>query len=132
MKTFTLEFTPEIAREMLPTLERQHRQLVNLAAVVEKQIEAIRKELRPKTEDAEEVFAQSNLARVSHTQTGRAKKGETEKVVSDFLRQVNGAGTTMSTITKRTGTKYGSVRRILKNFLQKGAVTTKDNLWFWN
>jgi hypothetical protein len=131
MKTIHLELSPEMAKQMLPALERQQNLLQDQADKIGEQIKAIQRELRPSNNGHAELFS-PKVTPPSQTKGGRAKKGETEKVVLEYLRQVNGQGTSLSAISKNTGAKYSSVRRILQVFLTKETVTEKDGLWFIN
>lgn len=72
------------------------------------------------------------MAALTMTPTGRVKRGETEKVVADFLRNRNGSGASIQEVVAATKTKYGTVRRILHNFAKEKSVTqASDSRWHW-
>lgn len=66
------------------------------------------------------------------TPTGRVPRGQSEALITQFLKQRNGAGALISEIIEGTGTKYGTVHRVLKLLKNQGqASQTVDSRWHW-
>ena len=76
MKTITLELTQDVAKQMLPTLERQQRQLLDQAAAIGTQIDLIQKGLRKP--EPEELFI-PKLPRVAADEARSGEKGRNGK-----------------------------------------------------
>jgi hypothetical protein len=66
------------------------------------------------------------------TLSGRIKKGESERLISNFLKNRNGSGATVKEVTKATSTTYGTARRILRLFVETGKAVEKSGSFRWN
>src|SRR5271166_4898080 len=101
MTTINLELTEESAREMLPILERQKACLLTKVETLAKQINQIRAGiglqkyhsiLQPPDFVSAPSFdppQASELLKVPKTPHGRIKKGQSKKVIVDFLKKRN-------------------------------------------
>lgn len=66
------------------------------------------------------------------TSSGRAKRGELEKMVINYLVHRNGNGGTTPSIASGIGARYGSTYRVLDILAHQGKVKRHNDLWFWN
>lgn len=69
------------------------------------------------------------------TANGRVKRGQSEEILTQFLKAQNGKGATIREINRATGTKYGTTLRLLNIFRDKGWVKrvgdSRDSRWSW-
>ena len=69
---------------------------------------------------------------VEKTEKGRVPRGQTRKLVENFLRARNVVGATITETAGATGTKYPTVRRIIKELQEIDAVHEgKESHWHW-
>ena len=124
MKLITVEMAQEYAERLLPIL-REERERLDLQI---RRIEAsIERANAPKPDPAPGQF---QLVAPSRSSGGkRAKKGESEKLIMDYLRSIapkKAAAKEISTVTK---TAYGTVLRILRNLKKGGNAASHKRLW---
>jgi hypothetical protein len=134
MKTINLELTEESARAMLPILEQQHAEMQTKLNALLKQIVRIKEGLDTPSFSSLIGLSPQVIDRVEQilkTPHGRIKKGQSQKLIADFLKNRNGSGATIKEITAEAGTVYGTTRRVLKGFQDKHKATVKDGLWAW-
>ena len=75
---------------------------------------------------------QDSLNAISLTAKGRVKHGDSQRVIEDFLKKSNGAGTTTQSVCDATSTKYGTVYRILTKLEKDGSVSRDGSNWKWS
>jgi len=130
-----VEVTEESAPEFLTILERQRRALIDRVSALSKQIKALKQSFGLGPEyTRSSIIGPPNpqpIVRIEKTPHGRIKKGQSEKLVSDFLKNRNGSGATIKEITAESGTKYGTTRRILNHLKDEDRVQEKSGLWTW-
>ena len=61
----------------------------------------------------------------------RVAKGETERLVKEYLQSLNGKPVGVKEISNATHTKYGSCVRILRGLAEKNQVLSNKRLWKW-
>lgn len=77
-------------------------------------------------------FPDDNIGRIfGTTPSGRVPRGKTRVVVEGFLKTRNGNGATIPEIAEATGTKYPTVRRIIKELEDSFDVYEEDSRWHW-
>jgi predicted transcriptional regulator len=132
MKTIHLEVTEAEAREMLDKLELEHGEILLKVHALEERMNRIKKGLGITREsnimpdgDRLTIEGPSKLK----TPSGRIKKGQSERIILEFLAKRNGNGATIKEITSETGTVYGTVRRVLEKLKDKSIVNEDGGLW---
>jgi DNA invertase Pin-like site-specific DNA recombinase len=126
MKTITVELSEEVLAEILPILERKE-QLLHM------QVAKIRAGLAGHAPENGRDNNQMPLRVVPEkTASGRAKKGESEKLIVDYLKSTGGHGAAVKEIAASTKAAYGSCIRILRKLKQQGDVNSRKRLWYWN
>ncbi len=69
---------------------------------------------------------------VARTPQGRTRRGESERLTRDFLKQRNGDGATVKEISDATGLKYPTVHRQVKLLREAGYAASDENRkWHW-
>ena len=63
------------------------------------------------------------------TDGGRAKRGESGKIIAAKLSELNGAGATTWDLVLSTGTKYSTVRRVLLEMQQSELAVEHNGRW---
>lgn len=133
--TIKLELSPEIAAKVLPLLEQEYAQLglqiqriknwQNREKEIEKEVEDGRepKRIDPTTERT------LPLETPPKTESGRSKRGETRRLILDYLERMDGKSVGVKEISDATGTKYGSCTRILRDLKEEGLATSRKRLW---
>jgi hypothetical protein len=81
----------------------------------------------------EDVFSATHATPLgARTEKGRVPHGQTRILVENFLRSRNGAGATTNETVIATGTKYPTVRRILKELKESNmAFEGGHSIWHW-
>ena len=119
MDTITLEIPRDEAEKILPFFESRRAKLLSELKAVEAQIGAIKGDAKPMP-----------TAEAATNGGERAKKGETKKLVTDYLRSLPGlGGDSISNIAKRSGASYTSTYRTLQAMKKGGEVNLKNHLW---
>jgi hypothetical protein len=133
MQTITLQISTEAAEKMLPFLESQRSELLSDLKAVEQQISTIKAKLiavsnTPPVQQT--TFPPSILASAAANSAGkRAKKGESEKIITNFLTAINGSGATLNDVVVGTHTKASTAYRILQRMKDAKRVTLKGSHW---
>lgn len=135
MKTIKLDLSPEIAAKVLPLLEEQYAQL-GLQIQRIKGWQTREKEIEKELEDGKEPKridpATERILPLDtppKTETGRSKRGETRRLILEYLGRMDGKAVGVKEISDATGTKYGSCTRILRDLKDEGFATSRKRLW---
>ena len=131
MTMIKLEITTESAKAMLPILEQQCEELRGQLVGAEKQVTKLRQEIAAASGHSVKQEPLPMTFSPKKTKEGRAKKGESESAIANYLQTVNGQGASTTSISTSAGTKYGTTYRILKHMRGKGSVRQVNDLWFW-
>jgi len=69
---------------------------------------------------------------VQRSESGRAPRGESERIITTFLKGRNGTGATLQEICEHTKAVYGTVRRIVLALESQELVEKmEDSHWRW-
>jgi ATPase subunit of ABC transporter with duplicated ATPase domains len=105
----------------------------NNLKIIEGKIQRLRKALPRKAsaKNAVSTERQTELLQTERSPSGRAKHGQTEKVVIDFLKERNGSGATVKEMALKTGIKYPTIHRQV-NVLRERGQARKDRFFHWH
>ena len=132
MKSFTLEMDAQIAEQLLPILEKQRLDMQEKLSGIEAQIAKIRKGLQSATSGVADSRPTPPVVAVPvKAPGGKAKKGESRKVIVECLKSLKGHGVTTKDVSDKTGTNYSTAYRILNFLKEEETVELKDDLWIW-
>ena len=126
MKTITVELPEELAKRILPMLEREE-QMLHVQVL---KIKAGLSGTAPQS--GGDNNRELSFAIPAKTASGRAKKGESEKLIVDYLKSAGQHGAAVKEIAGSTKAAYGSCIRILRKLRSQGDVVSKRRLWHWN
>jgi hypothetical protein len=123
-KLITVEMAQEYAERLLPIL-REERDRLDL------QIRRIEASIRTATEGPKnESVGQFQLVAPSRSSGGqRAKKGESQKLILEYLRSIAPKKAAAKEVASVTKTAYGTALRILRNLKERGDATSHKRLW---
>lgn len=65
------------------------------------------------------------------TPRGRVKKGQSKPLIVNFVKESNGVGVSIQQIITATGTKYGTIRRILRELEGSQVEQMPNSKWRW-
>jgi hypothetical protein len=65
------------------------------------------------------------------TPTGRAKRGESEKLIVNFFRAAKPNAVSVAKLVKMTGLKYGTANRIVHLLAEQKKVKSVNGQWAW-
>lgn len=137
------------AREMLSILARKKAEHQSQVAAIDGEIRKIKQSLgliappRPTThsvvvdaapqpvEKPNGIITSTILENLQKTPHGRVKKGQSAKIIMDFLQHRNGRGATLKEISSDTGTNYGTARRVLTLLKTSNLANEDGGLWKW-
>jgi predicted transcriptional regulator len=105
------------------TLDQEIAELDSQIAGLEKLI--VSDGVAPKN-DAPLLTFHDTIPKPNLSRSGRVRRGQSERLVESFLHTRNGAGASIREIIDGTGTKYGTVHRLMKTFEEKGRVRQDD------
>lgn len=127
----TIELPESIAERILPILKHEHETLGLQIRKIESSI-AISKE-DPSKAARNGAAARDTLPLMApeRTERGRAKKGESQKLIVLYLQSIKGRAAPKE-IADATKTAYGSCLRVLRGLKQNGLANVKKRLWAWN
>jgi len=91
---------------------------------IEAKIDRVKAKLEPKRTVSSKIKAVRTLS-------GRMKKGEAERLISEYLQSRNGTGTTVIAAMKATNTTYGTAYRTLHSLAERGAATEHNKVFHW-
>ncbi|MFN2476959.1 MAG: MarR family transcriptional regulator [Chthoniobacterales bacterium] len=137
MRTVTVDLDDDDVKFFTDALRIRRANAVQRRDEADREIEEIdRKIARLNGEDQLHLGDEPQSSRAANdlafTATGRVQRGQSERVVTEFMKSRNGTGASIKEITKATGTKYGTVHRILTGMATLGWVTrTDDARWQW-
>jgi hypothetical protein len=129
MKTITVELTAEMAEQLLPIWEQQRDQKEGELAELKSRINHVREALSDTTASGGSFTVVQPIVPAAKTAKGRTKRGESKKLIKQFLKMRNGVGATIKEITAETGTAYGTVRRILIQLEGEHSAERHKGLW---
>src|SRR5882724_9550127 len=129
MKNSLDDLDEDLLSLLLSTLEGKHEVAVaRREEANEEVLEIERKMNRVRDKIGRTMFAELPALTLS----GRVKKGESERLISAFLQNRNGAGAGIHDVAKATSTNYGTARRILQKFVDSGKATKVKGLFRWS
>jgi len=129
----TLELPEGIAERILPILKNEYE----LLGVQIRKIESILKKRNPEHDPEQHAkngaAASATLPLLAPTKTeaGRAKKGESEKLIIEFLKSISPKKTAVKEVSGATKTAYGSCVRILRKLKAEGKAKVTKRQWAW-
>lgn len=121
LPTITLELTADEAKTMLPVLESQRRDLQQKLHATEAKIAAINSAL-----NGQQVIP---AVTANKTATGRIKKGESDKLIFNYLGSLSGKSASLREIAKATGVSSSSAYRSLKRLEGNKITQNRGSLW---
>ncbi len=131
MSTIIVELDEETAAAMLPLLEKQQTQKIQEAEQLASQIAKLKEALGHTSDSGAEHPVSQPVGVIEKTSTGRHRKGASRKIIADFLKARNGAGTNIKEISIDTKTVYGTARRALQVLEKERKAVCEGGLWRW-
>lgn len=132
MKTITVELSLDEAERLLSEYrEARNVAIEDLQEAREKVEEISQKITRLEASINGPEFQKDFLSTLQRRPSGRAERGESEKLISDFLKNRNGTGASMKEVCEATGAKYATAYRILHKLEEKNFATEADSKWRW-
>ncbi len=124
----TIELPESIAERILPILKSEHEVL----GIQIRKIEASLNKETVKARNGAESSGLLPLLTPTKTESGRAKKGESEKLIVEYLKSLKtGQRAAVKEISTATNSAYGSCIRILRKLKSSGLVSVRKRLWGW-
>jgi hypothetical protein len=128
MATLTLDVDKELLDLLVPAVEAQLQQAEHSRDLAQDAVDA----LKAKLERVKAKVAAASSVNPARAPSGRMKKGESERLIINFMHGRNGTGVTVKDVMEGTGTTYGTARRILREFVAGGKLTEQDNIFKWS
>jgi hypothetical protein len=129
-KMITVRLAPEMAAPLLPAWERHRKELIAELRELKSNIKRVKAATKTTTDGAAAPINPQPIGAPRKTPLGRNKRGESMKLITQFLHSQNGSpGATIKEICAATRTAYGTARRILTQLEENGKATNAKGLW---
>lgn len=114
---------------LVPAVESQLQEAEFRLEQAENEVNQLRDKLKRVRSKVEAVT--SSAVNPQRAPSGRMRKGESERIILNFLKNRNGTGATLKEIMGATGASYGTARRILLTHAAAGELTELGNKYTW-
>ena len=122
METITIKTSPAAVQKLGEILEQEVASMGNSLAEKQRDLDGLKSQIRG------EDTAALPLS-VEKSPLGRARKGETEKVILAFLASNRGSGWTQAQICERTGVSTTTASRVLNRIALTGKAIKLNDAW---
>lgn len=120
-----VELDKETIESLISEKEQRLLELDGQMASIQREVDRLKSALNGSRSNAQ-------LSLPTKTQSGRVKRGESEKLITQYLTMQKGAGgVATKEVSESTGVTYGTAHRILNQLLEIGKVKLINGNWIW-
>jgi predicted transcriptional regulator len=118
----TVERLIEEKRDRITQLDGEMTNLISEANRLEAALQADTKDLKA---------GRPSLAEPPKTGSGRIKRGESERLIVEFLSSNRAGAISLADLCKATGVKYGTAARIIRQLSEQKRIDEVNGKWIW-